>query len=157
MRRDLSALSAQVETIAGALDEMKPLIAAHFAALALDPAKAPLDPQYDLYLELERRGEMVMATLRDEGELVGYVLGFIAPGLHYRRTLTFVLDALWVREDRRNRAGGLKLMRRLLKELKRRGVERAFLGSKRHDDCGRLFEAFGARPVETHYSLWIGD
>jgi GNAT superfamily N-acetyltransferase len=150
-------LTAQVETIAGALEEMKRLFHAHWSALALDKDEAPLDPQYEVYLDRERRGEALMVALRERGELMGYFIGFIAPGLHYRRTLTFTMDIFWVRENHRNRSGGLKLMRCLLRELKRRGVQRAFLGSKLHKDCGRLFEAFGFRPVETYYSLWMGD
>lgn len=150
-------LSAQVETVAGVLDEIRPLFADHFDELALDKDKAPLDPQYDLYLAREARGEALVVTLREAGELVGYFIGFVAPGLHYRRTLTFIMDIFWVRRDHRNRSGGLRLMRRLMAELKRRGVQRAFLGSKLHRDSGRLFEAFGFRPVETFYSRWIGD
>lgn len=150
-------LSAQVETVAGVLDEIRPLFDAHWRALALDQEKAPLDPQYEVYLEREARGEALVVTLRERGELAGYFVGFVAPGLHYRRTLTFIMDIFWVREDHRNRLGGFKLMRCLLRELKRRGVKRAFLGSKLHQDCGRLFAAFGFQPAETFYSKWIGD
>lgn len=149
-------LTAQVETVAGVLDEIKPLFDRHWEVLALDKDKSPLDPQYEVYLEREGRGEALVVTLRELGVLVGYFVGFVAPGLHYRRTLTFTMDIFWVREDHRNRMGGLKLMKCLMRELKRRGVQRAFLGSKLHQDAGRLFEAFGFAPVETYYSKWIG-
>jgi L-amino acid N-acyltransferase YncA len=150
-------LTAQVETVEGVLEEIKPLFADHWADLALDKDKAPLDPQYEVYLAREARGETLVVTLREAGDVVGYFVGFVAPGLHYRQTLTFIMDIFWVRKDHRNRAGGLKMMRRLLSELKRRGVQRAFLGSKLHQDSGRLFQAFGFTPVETYYTLWIGD
>lgn len=150
-------ISAQVERLSDILDELKANFPDHFEELALDKAKTPLDPQYEVYLAREARGEVVAVTLREAGSIVGYFIGFVAPGLHYRRTLTYTMDIFWVRPDHRNRSGGLKLMRCLMRELKRRGVQRAFLGSKLHKDSGRLFEAFGFRPVETYYSRWIGD
>ena len=36
-------------------------------------------------------------------------------------------------------------------------VRRMFIGEKLHVPSGRLLEAFGFRPVEVHYSLWLGD
>jgi hypothetical protein len=34
----------------------------------------------------------VGVALRERGELVGYFVGFVAPRLHYPRTLTFIMD-----------------------------------------------------------------
>ena len=43
------------------------------------------------------------------------------------------------------------------KELRRRGVQRWFMGSKMHKDASYLFEKIGAAPVETYYSKWLGE
>jgi hypothetical protein len=42
-------------------------------------------------------------------------------------------------------------------ELRRRGVQRWFMGSKTHADASPLFKRIGATPVETYYSKWIGE
>ena len=42
-------------------------------------------------------------------------------------------------------------------ELKRRGVQRWFMGSKIQADASALFKRIGAQPVETYYSKWIGE
>jgi len=150
-------MSAQIETIREGLEELKPLLPIHYEELALNKDKVPLDPQYGLYLAREERGEVIYMTLREDGKLMGYFIGFIAPGLHYKTCLTCTMDIFYVHPDHRNGRGGLRLFRSLERELKRRGVQRWFVGSKLHKDAGRLFEALGFSPIETYYSRWIGD
>ena len=88
--------TACVETLRDTLEEMKALFAGHFEELALDKAEAPLDPQYEVYLERERRGEVMLVVVRDKGLLVGYLVAFIAPGLHYRTVLTCTTDIFYI-------------------------------------------------------------
>lgn len=129
----------------------------HYEELALDQAHVPLSPQYDVYIERERRGELLFVTLRDTGELVGYFIGFIAPGLHYSTCLTCTMDIFYVRKDRRAGSAGVRLFRFVEQELRRRGVKRWFMGSKVHADASALFKRIGARPVEVYYSKWLGE
>jgi hypothetical protein len=42
-------------------------------------------------------------------------------------------------------------------ELKRRGVQRWFVGSKVKADASALFEFLDFERVEVYYSKWIGD
>lgn len=149
-------LTAQVESLTERLEEMKPLFPLHWEELALNKDKVPLDPQYDEYLRRDANGQVVFLTLRDKGELVGYFVGFVAPGLHYSTCLTCHMDILYLRPDKRGALGGRILMDALESELKRRGVHRWFMGTKLHKDISRLFEAHGFEPVEKTYSKWIG-
>lgn len=150
-------LTAQVESFIERLDELKPLLPGHWEELALNKDKVPLDPQYEVYFQREQRGELIFVTLRKDGALVGYFIAFIAPGLHYKTCLTCTMDIFYLHPDHRGGTAALRLFRFVMKELKRRGVNRAFFGSKMHKDSGRLFEALGFQPVETYYSAWIGD
>jgi N-acetylglutamate synthase-like GNAT family acetyltransferase len=95
--------------------------------------------------------------VRDKGELVGYFVGFVAPGLHYQTCLTCHMDILYLRPDKRGAMGGVLLMKAVKEEAKRRGVQRMFVGTKAHKNIGRLFEKMGFSHVETTYSAWIGD
>lgn len=149
-------LTAQIESFTERLDEFKPLFPLHWEELALNKDKVPLVPMYEVYIERESRGELLFVTLRELGEPVGYFIGFIAPGLHYRTCLTCTMDIFFVRPDKRNGMGGLKLFRTVEKELKRRGVQRWFVGSKCHADASRLFEALKFEKVEVYYSKWLG-
>lgn len=150
-------LTAHVENLTERLEEMKPLFPLHWEELALNQDKVPLDPQYHVYLERDARGEVLFVTLRDAGELVGYFVGFVAPGLHYQTCLTCHMDILYLRPDKRGGRGGITLMKEVIAEMKRRGVQRSFVGTKAHKDIGRLFEALEYKHVETTYSLWLGE
>ena len=46
-------------------------------------AALPLQPQWHIYAEREAAGFIVCATLREGAKLIGYKVGFVAPGLHY--------------------------------------------------------------------------
>lgn len=150
-------ITTHVESLTERLEEMLPLFPLHYEELALNKDKVPLDPQYNIYLERDARGEVVFVTMRDAGELVGYFVGFVAPGLHYRTCLTCTMDIFYVHPSKRNGTAGIRLFRAVEKELKRRGVQRWFVGSKCHKDASALFERLGFDRVEVYYSKWTGD
>lgn len=150
-------ITAQVENLTEHLDELKALFPLHWEELALNREKVPLDPMYEVYLQRDAHGECLLVTLRENGKLLGYFVGFIAPGLHYRTCLTLTMDIFYVHPQQRCRFGGLKLFRTVEKEARRRGVQRMFVGSKCHADVGRLFEALKYTEVERYYSVWLGD
>lgn len=150
-------LTAAPEPFAPFLEEVKPLLPAHYAELALDQDKVPLAPQYDEYLRRDERGQVLTIAMREGGELVGYFVGFVAPGLHYSTCLTLHLDIFWLKPEHRGKSGGALLFKAVEAEAKRRGVQRMFVGSKAHLDASWLFERLGYTKVETHYSCWLGD
>jgi len=139
------------------LDELKILLPAHYEELALDKEHVPLDPQYGIYIDREERGELLLTTLRDKGEMVGYYIGFISPGLHYQTCLTCTMDIFYVGRDKCGPGGGMILFIEVENELRRRGVQRWYMGSKMHKDSSFLFEKVGAIPVEVYYSKWLGE
>lgn len=150
-------ITAHVESFTERLEELKVLLPLHYEELALNKDVVPLDPQYDIYIKREAMGEVLFVTLREAGRMVGYFIGFVAPGLHYRTCLTCTMDIFYVHPDVRGRMGGVRLFRAVKAELKRRGVQRWFVGSKTHADASRLFEALGFQKVETYYSMMVGE
>lgn len=150
-------VSIQCERLEDILEEMQEIFPIHWEELALNKDKVPLDPQYDIYLAREAMDELLLVTVRKQGDLLGYFVGFIAPGLHYKTCLTCTMDIFYIHPDYRGSALGLKLFRYVERELKVRGVQRWFMGSKLHKDASFLFEAIEAKPVETYYSKWLGD
>lgn len=150
-------ITAHIENFEIRLDELKKLLPIHYEELALNQDKVPLDPQYEVYVARERAGELLFVTLREAGEMVGYFIGFIAPGLHYRTCLTCTMDIFYVRPDKRGSGAGRDLFKFVETELKRRAVDRWFVGSKCHKDASWLFESLGFEKVEVYYSKWIGE
>lgn len=150
-------ITAQVEPYSKCLPELMECYDLHWEELALNKDKVPLDPQYDLYEARDEAGQLLLVTLRETGRLVGYFIGFIAPGFHYKTCLTLTMDIFWTHPDVRGGFSGVKLFRLVEKEAKRRGVHRMFYGSKMHKDASRLFQFLKMDPVEMYYTKWIGD
>ena len=150
-------ITCQVEPFPPFLKEVKPILPIHWEELALHKEKVPLDPQYNVYLERDAQGGVISVTAREDGKLIGYFVGFIAPGLHYQTCLTCTMDIFYVHPDHRGGGTGYHLFKSAEKELKRRGVQRLFVGSKLHKDASWLFEKLGYEEVERYYSAWLGD
>lgn len=150
-------ITAHVESFEQNLEYLKPLLPIHYKELALDQDKVPLSPQFDKYVAAEQRGELIFVTLRKAGQMVGYFIGFIAPGLHYSTCLTCNMDIFYVLPDHRGSGTGFQLFKFVEQQLKKRGVQRMFVGSKMHKDASWLFEKLNYTPVETYYSAWLGD
>lgn len=152
-------ITAQVECLTDRLEEMKPLFPKHWEELALNKDEVPLDPQYEVYLQRDAQGQVLFATLREDGHLIGYFVGFVAPGLHYKTCLTCTMDIFYLDPARRNGSpkAAIKLFRCVEQEARRRGVMRWFVGSKAHKDASVLFEYLGFEKVEVYYSKWLGE
>lgn len=150
-------LTAQVEPWSAFILEAQPLLPLHWEELALNKDKVPLDPMYEIYDAKDAQGQVMVVTLRQSGELVGYFIGFVSPGLHYRTCLTLTMDIFWTHPSIRGGGAGVRLFRAVEKEARRRGVQRMFVGSKCHKDASRLFEAMGYERTEVFYSSWLGD
>lgn len=151
-------ITCQIEDLTKGLAELKPLFPLHWAELALNKDKVPLDPQYEEYLRRDALGQITYVTCRKDGILIGYFVFFNTPGLHYKTCLTCIMDIFYVHPDHRGDSCGWKLLECAKAELKRRGVNRWFVGHKEHSKkAGVLFEKFGFEKVETTYSMWLGD
>ena len=149
-------ITAHVESFEQSLPYLKPLLPVHYQELALNQDKVPLSPQFDKYIAAEQRGELLFVVLRDSGQMVGYFIGFISPALHYSTCLTCQMDIFYVHPDHRGNGAGFQLFKFVEDQLKKRKVQRMFVGSKMHKDASWLFEKLGYKPVETYYSTWLG-
>jgi hypothetical protein len=152
-------ITAHVEPFMSQVEELKKLLDGHYDELALNKDKVPLSPQWNIYDHHEQEGRLVYVTLRDRGELIGYIISIIAPGLHYSTCLTSHMDILFVRPDRRDASakGVLMMIDTLEHELRRRGVQRWFMGTKLHKDIGAIFRRRKFEAVEMTYTKWIGE
>jgi len=152
-------ITAQIEPFMHNVEELKTLLDTHYEELALNKEHVPLSPQWHIYDAREKAGELCFVTLRENGALIGYIILFVAPGLHYSTCLTAIMDILFVSPDHRDPFGkGVLAMIDCAKaELKRRGVKRWFMGTKVHKDIGIIFRRRKFVHVENTYSLWLGE
>lgn len=150
-------ITFHVESFKQSLPEFQDLLPEHWKELALNQDRVPLNPQWQVYFDREDRGELLFVAAREAGVIVGYFIGFIAPGLHYATCLTCTMDIFYLRKDKRTGITGIKMFKFVEAELRRRGVDRWFVGSKTHADASALFERLKFDRVEIYYSKWLGD
>lgn len=151
-------ITAQVEKFIDNVLILRELFPLHYKELALDQDKVPLAPDWNAYIESEDAGRLIFMTLRQDGEMVGYFIGFIGSGLHYSTCLECKMDIFFIHPKARGEElPGLKLFRALEQELKRRGVQRWFVGSKMHASADALFKRLGFKPIEVYHSKWLGE
>jgi len=144
-----------VEKFADSLEELKPLFFLCHDEIASD--KAALSPNYAAYLNLETLGSLLLVAAREAGELVGYYLGFVAPGLHYETVMTLTTGSFFLHPKARGKFAGVKLFRAVEAEARRRGVDRIFVGVKSHKDASAVLRRLDYGVTETYYGKWIGD
>lgn len=145
------------EPLLHVLAELVPLFEGHYKQLALDQDRVPLSPQYGEYRRRAEAGQVLCIVAREEGQIVGYFVGFVAPGLHYQTCLTLTMDIFWIEPKARGQGGGKLLFKEVERCAKARGVQRMFVGSKLHRDASWLFSHLGYTEVERYYSKWLGD
>lgn len=150
-------LVCQKEKIADCLEEIKPILQLHYKELCTFPDKMPLDPQYEQYLEGEKRDKIQFITVRDGDILVGYYVGLIGKGLHYQTILTNLQDIFYVHPDYRMKGLGKILFEQVLLDNQKLGIKYWKVNCKVWNDAGHFFEKFGFKKTEEHYALWIGD
>lgn len=152
-----AVITAQVESLTERLDELKVFFPAHAAELDTYADRRPLMPDYNDYLRRDAAGQVLLVTVRRDGALIGYFVGFVVRALHYQTTLTCLQDIFFITPEARDGSprAALKLFEAVTAACKRRGVKELRLGCKLAHDTSALFAHLGAIEVERVWSLWL--
>lgn len=145
-------LSVQIEDWDRACLELVAFFPEHWRDLGYHHEALPLAPDWQTLQRLNAMDKLLLVTLRDGGELAGWMLTIVTPELHHSTSMGAMADNFYVRPEYRGRMGGRRLMRRTEEELRRRGVVRWLVGLSHRSDAGRLLAAFGFAPVQTTYA-----
>ena len=87
------------------LEEVKPLLEKHWEEVSSYP-DIPLDPDYEVYLQIQRTGHIRAFSARDgNGVLVGYSVFFIRNNSHYRKTIYALNDIIFIKKECRGHGG----------------------------------------------------
>jgi hypothetical protein len=118
------------------------LFPVHYEELALNKDKVKLDFDTQRYYDSEKTGILHIAGLRDDGKLVGYYVSVILRHLHYVSLICSSTDLYWVKPEYRTRFGGA-FIRFFEHCWKKRGVQKAYISCKVHQDKTKFLEALG--------------
>lgn len=150
-----------VEKLADVRKELEELLPLHWAEIARDRnnPKFQLAPDWDTYRDLEAMGQFFMMAVRCDGRLTGYLIGFVSRQLHYMNSLAFRADIFYLLPEFRKGRIGIELFRKAEEALRRRGVDKIYLGSKCRADLDRskLFEHLGYERIEYVYAKVLSD
>ena len=98
---------------------------------------------------MDAKGILHILTLRDDGKLVGYYLAFVFPHVHYASSgLMSFTDVYYLRPEYRRGGIGAALLAEAERTLRDRGVTKAYLSCKVHQDHSELFQMLGWRKTD---------
>lgn len=151
-------LDFRTETLFDVIDEVRPLLEAHYEALTLNKDRVKLDPMWERYAALEAAGAFVVFTARDEaGKLVGYSAFFIQHHLHYAALKTAINDVLWLAPEQRRGVAGIRLIRYCEQQLMALGVDKLTWHIKFSLDWRPILNRMGYVDEEVVVSKYIGQ
>lgn len=151
--------TAQVASLADDLKELKPLFPIHYAEISEHMGHGiELNPNYNFFLAKEKAGELLYVSLRRDGLIEGYFIGFFGLCLHYQ-VPTLKMDIIYVTPDARGNKGGMTLMKAVAAEFHRRKGRLWVMGLK--EAHAKYMEEMllksGFAPFERSLALWAGE
>ena len=147
----------QVELLSDVIEEMVPLLEAHYKEVHAFPDKIPFNPDYDSYFKLEEMGIYHTVTVREDGELIGYCCALVSRNLHYQDHLYAVNDVIYVDKEYRHSNVAEELIAFVEECYKELGASVMTF----HMKCSIPFESLcksrGMEKKEYLYMKFIGD
>lgn len=130
-------------------DAAPELFVKHWKDLALDQDKVALSVDNAKYEQMDDLGILHIVTARRGGRLIGYFLAFLMVHPHYCEAgLMAVADVYYLLPEERKGSPGVQLFAEVERSLKDRGVVKAYLSCKIHQDHTKLFTAMGWTPTD---------
>jgi GNAT superfamily N-acetyltransferase len=136
------------------IPEFEKLFPEHYDELCVTK-DYPANPNYDAYRQMGEAGLLRTITCRADGELVGYVIFYIQPHLHYKDCLTAFEDLYFVKKEYRKGRVGIRLFQYAEQVLKERGINRVVIHTKVHLDNSKLFEYLGYKHTDKIFTKML--
>jgi hypothetical protein len=107
-----------------------------------------LDIDYDTYESLYNSKKLVFITAKEGNDLVGYIVFFVTPHLHYKNCLTAHEDLYYLKPEYRKGFNGIKMFRFAQDYLKDIGVDLVLYATKVGYDNSSIFKYLGCQPLD---------
>lgn len=148
-------ITYQEEQYENILEEIKPLHVKQWNELANHKDTRPLNPNYDLYISMNRESTFRTLTVRDEGILIGYASFFISFNPHYMDWKYAVCDVYYIEPIYRSNGIGAKMVEEVEIWLKNLGINSITIQDKVNHSHESFFVKLGYKPVEQLYEKVI--
>jgi len=138
------------------LPKFKALSVAHYDEIET-LKEFPLDLDFDAYENLWKLGRLVFVTAKDNNELVGYILFFVAPHLHSKNCITAHEDIYFLKPEYRKGRNGIKMFQFAQEHLKQKGVDLILYSTKFEFDNSSLFKYLGCKPIDKVFTKLLQE
>ena len=138
------------------VDEFERLFPLHYEELCVTK-EFPYEPNYEAYKKCANAGVLRCITCRADEELIGYIIFFVTPHLHYKSCMTATEDIYFLKKEYRKGRIGIRLFQYAEKVLKGHGVARMIVNTKVHLDNSRLFEYLGYKLTDKSFTKMLGN
>jgi len=145
-------LTTRVCNITEHLDALWPLLRAHRNELATHLELMPLEPQIDVYRELEKSGKLLSLILEHEGTIVGYSVNIISHNLHYGPLKVCQNDVIFVSSSWRSEGGGRKLLADTEICARQLGCKMILMHAKPDTRLDQILDGYGYSVQDIIYS-----
>lgn len=138
-------LTFQRESWADLWRDGQDLFKTHFDELALHKEVMPMGLDNDAYLDVEKRGYLLVVTGRRDGQLIGYFVAMVLAHHPHNKDAGKVstTDMFYLDPAHRRGGAGARLLKAAVAELKVLGVQKASISTKRHFANVELMQALG--------------
>jgi GNAT superfamily N-acetyltransferase len=145
-----SRITFRVETWSDLERDGQAIFRVHFDELALHKEAMPMGLDSAAYLDMERRGYLLVIAARRDGVLVGYHLWIVLDHHIHNKAAGKVAtsDMFYILPEHRRGGAGAKLLMASTTELRKIGVKKASISTKVHFENGGLLDALGWEPTD---------
>ena len=135
-------------------EDIRPLHAQHYGETETLYLDAPFNPDYDRYKASEAAGQFVVFTLRDSGQMVGYLQYYVFRDMHAQDMYVAREDAFFVKPEYRGRHLAPRLLTFAEHCLSQLGCKYVGMSNKAPaggPDIGPFLERRGYKAVATYH------
>jgi hypothetical protein len=136
-------------------DNLEAMMFAHWRECSIDHDAVPLNPDWELAAEMEKRGTLLAFGLFDDRKLVGYAVFEMAPHLMFKSTLYAWNTGFYVAPESRKGNAAFKLFVGCEDALKRMGVKKITCLAPNESSLNRLLGKGGYTPTERYYTKLV--
>lgn len=136
------------------IEQLKKMFDAHYQELSVTK-NAKLNPDYNIYMKMDEHNMLEVVLCKNDDEIIGYIVFFISPNLHYKDCLLATEDIYYLKPEYRKGTTGIKMFKFAEKYLKSINVNMIKYGTKTHLDNSKLFEYLGYNFIEKIFTKEI--
>ena len=146
----------QEESYFDVKDDIKPLLEKHWDESAQYKDKIKIDPDWNAYKIAYISNILKIYTVRDNDDLVGYLIVSVVPNMHSKGHILASCDLIYVIPEARKGMTGYKLIKYAESKLKELGVSVFNINTLVDAPFDSLMERMSYNLVERAYSKYIG-